>query len=183
MKEKPNLILLSSGGWDSRVLLEIACKMQFNPLCLLFDYGQKHLKELEFAKKTCKDKKVPFQQVQISLPKVHSKLTGNLQTTYEGVSPWYVPSRNLIFLSHAVSLAETMGVSIIWYGADFDDRLNLFPDCYQEWVVKLNKLLEINASTRITVYAPLLGVTKEVVRVMGKMFGIKEKEVFSGYGE
>ena len=54
----------------------------------------------------------------------------------------YVPGRNTIFISIAFSIAENLGINMIWHGADYTDRLNFFPDCYQEYFVAFNELLQ-----------------------------------------
>ena len=46
-----NAIILLSGGLDSTTTLAIVKERGYNPCCISFDYGQKQLIELEFAKK------------------------------------------------------------------------------------------------------------------------------------
>ena len=45
-----DIIMLYSGGSDSYLMLHLAKMARKNPYCLLIDYGQKHIKELEYAK-------------------------------------------------------------------------------------------------------------------------------------
>lgn len=179
--EKSDLILLFSGGFDSRLLLELALDMGKNPLCVLIDYGQIHVKELDKAEKVCKEKELNFSRVKITLP-VDSKLTNKVEGKYTGVSEWHVPSRNLIFIGFAASIAESRGIKTIWYGANYDDRMNLFPDCYQEWVHLMNIFLEKNGSYPIILEAPLLGMKKYMIEMLAKKYNIIKQEVHSGYG-
>jgi len=182
MKE---IILLFSGGMDSTLLMILALQLGYKPYCLLFDYGQKHKVELEFAMKQCEKcqliRQFAYEVVNLDLD-VHSKLTDGTEP-YKGVSPWHVPARNLIFISIAASIAESHGTDLVWYGANYEDREKLFPDCYQEWVFRLNQLLEINGSSKIKVEAPLLGMSKETIDKLRKSYNITDKEIFSGYGE
>ena len=179
--KKEDLILLFSGGADSTLLLEMALAIGYTPLCLIFDYGQIHKEEIDFAIKTCHKHNLGYEVTHLPLDGVSSALTdGNAQ--YEGVSEWHVPARNLIFVSLAVSWAESKGIDLIWYGANYGDRENLFPDCYQEWVYNLNNLLKINGSFPITVEAPLLGMQKNTIKQLMKTYNINESEIFSGYG-
>lgn len=180
-----NLIILYSGGADSRLMLEMALAREMKPYFVLIDYGQAHKEELEVAKKHLIDKELNFQVVKISGLNVNSGLTGSVtQGLYEGVHSHHVPGRNSIFLSLAFSIAEANGVDTIWYGPDYDDRIHLFPDCYQEYVVKVNELFEVAGSKKIKVEAPLMGMTKEMILdLLDKQYGVDAKEVFSGYGK
>ena len=46
-----DILILYSGGADSRLLLELTKKLEFTRIgCLLIDYKQLHIKELELAK-------------------------------------------------------------------------------------------------------------------------------------
>lgn len=181
MDKKYDLILLFSGGYDSTLLLKMALRHGLLPYCVLFNYGQKHVKELEFAKKICKECNVDWQVIDLFIP-VRSNLT-DVGKTYEGVNVHHVPSRNLMFVSIAASIAESMDVPLVWYGANYEDREQLFPDCYQEWVYQVNKLLEINGSRVIKVEAPLLGVSKDLIKRQAELLGITKDDIFTGYGE
>jgi len=174
------IILLFSGGLDSTILLNLALRSDMIPYCLLVDYSQKHVAELEYAKQCCNEKGIEFQEVQVRNLMVDSKLTGT-EVKYEGVSEWHVPSRNLMFISFALAVAESKGIDLIWYGANYEDRINLFPDCYQEWVYSLNQLIEKNGSKKIKVEAPLLGMTKETIQALAKIFNVNKENTFSGY--
>jgi 7-cyano-7-deazaguanine synthase len=175
------IVLLYSGGFDSSLLLSMALKVDYEPLCLLIDYGQIHIDELKYAEKFCQKLKVNHITISVTLP-VASKLTdGN--AVYDGVSEWHVPSRNMIFVSLAASIAESERISTIWYGPNYEDREALFPDCYQEWVYSVNKVLAINGSAPIVLEAPLLGMSKELIIRLAKSYGIDNKEVYSGYGK
>lgn len=176
-----DVALLFSGGYDSTLLLMLALEMDMKPLCILIDYGQKHVKELEFAMNQCIKNKVDYKQVAVGLP-TPSNLTSEAKT-YPGVSQYHVPARNLIFIALAVSIAEGLDIPLVWYGANYEDREHLFPDCYQEWIYRLNKLLEINGSAEIKVEAPLAGMMKNTIKSLAYKYGINEKSVFGGYTE
>ena len=179
--EKPNLLLLYSGGLESRLLLHLAVQL-YKPHCLLIDYGQRHREELSFAISCCSKLGVSKDVVGIETC-IDSALTGDKVVEYKNVSPWYVPARNLMFVSVAAGVAESKGIDTIWIGANYDDRINQFPDCSQEWVVSINETLQKSLSRPVRVIAPLLGFTKEMVWALAEQAGIKKEEVFSGYGK
>lgn len=181
------ILILFSGGADSRVLLELALFMKKVPYCLLVDYEQLHREELGFAKKQLESKNIEYQVVKIEGLNLSSALTGDGEQgrfgSPEEISNWYVPSRNLMFISVAASVSENLGIKTIWYGADASDYENRFPDCVQEWLGRVNKVLEINGSYPIKLVAPLLGFSKEDVLSLLKLFGVEDDEYFSGYGD
>ncbi len=174
------IVLLYSGGADSTLLLHLALKLGYTVICIGIDYAQTHKKELKYAKKNCTAKGIEFITVSIRAP-FSSNLNKDKQT-YEGVSPHHVPSRNLMFVSIAASIAESRGVDTIWLGANYEDRKNLFPDCYQEWVYSVNQLLQKNGSTEIKLEAPLLGMHKDTIQDYCKLLNINSTQIFSGYG-
>jgi 7-cyano-7-deazaguanine synthase len=178
-----DLIMLYSGGADSYLMLKFALQLGRKPYCILVDYGQKHIEELAYAKMQLEKELVKFQQVTISGLDIDSGLTGfNFPGIYEGVHPMNVPGRNTMFISIAYSIAESKGISEIWYGPDYSDFEHLFPDCYQSYVGAMNKVLEIAPVKPIKLYALLLGWTKEmVVEYLRVVFDIQLNEMHSGY--
>ena len=88
-----------------------------------------------------------------------------------------------MFVGIAASVAEDIGADTIWMGNDWSDYLNEFPDCKQEWIGRLGKVLEINGPNRINLEGPLMGLTKENILKMLKQRGVKGEDIFSGYGE
>lgn len=183
-KQKP-IVMLYSGGADSALMLRLAQMSGRQPHCILIDYGQKHAAELTYAVNQLKESGVTYQMMTISGLNVNSGLTGNLEEgQYDNVHEMHVPARNTIFISLAMSIAENMGVDEVWYGPDYSDRENLFPDCYQEYVVKMNELMQISGPKPIKLHAPLLGMTKEVILEMLETFwNITSSDLYSGYEE
>lgn len=184
MKNEYDLVILFSGGADSRLMLELALVNNMKPLCILIGYGQIHGQELEFAQKQLNSISVDYKEVSITLPVVSGLTGGGESGTFEGVHEMFVPSRNLIFIGIAASIAESRGINKIWYGPDYDDYINRFPDCYQEWVGKVNEVLKINGHMEVNLEAPLLGMTKEfILDTLENVFNVNLSELFSGYGD
>jgi len=179
-----DLVILYSGGADSRLMLEAAKELDLNPYCLMIDYEQLHPQELQFAKSHLEKAMVDHQTVKISGLNINSGLTGNGVKDETGeVHEMHVAGRNTMFLSIAFSIAESKGINMIWLGSDWDDRLNLFPDCYQEYIVTMNEVFKLAGPKPISVQAPLTGLSKENIIKMLKKRGIGEHEIFSGYGD
>lgn len=183
LKAKPDLVILFSGGADSMLLALMAEDLGRKPLFVLIDYEQLHREELEIAQRYLKKECLPYRIVMLHNLGITSGLTGSgIKGRFEGVHSMHVPSRNLMFISIAASIAEDMGIDTVWHGADWSDYLHEFPDCKQEWFGRVNKVLEINGPKSIKLEAPLLGFTKENILQLLKGSGIKMNEIFSGYG-
>ena len=179
-----DLIVLYSGGADSTLLLKMAKSIGKTPLALMIDYNQLHIEELDFAKKYLEKNSIPYMTVKLVDYNVNSALTGSGEKgLYQGVDIHNVPARNTIFLSIAYGIAESKGITEIWFGANWEDYDHKFPDCTQEYVGRMNNLLEISGVRPIKVYAPLLGMEKYMVKEMLKLYKVDEKEIYSGYGE
>ncbi len=189
MNEKVNppphkdIVMLYSGGADSALMLKFAQMSGRNPHCILIDYGQRHIEELDYAKKQLRAWGCQFQVVKIRDLNVNSGLTGSMKEgQYADVHEMHVPARNTIFIGLAMSIAESMDVDEVWYGPDYSDRENLFPDCYQEYVVKMNEMMQLAGPKPIKLIAPLLGMSKELILEMLDCFwGIKKTDLHSGY--
>lgn len=178
-----DLVMLYSGGADSMLMLKLAKMAGKTPYCLLVDYGQKHVAELDYALKQLQEAQVDCQKVVVDGLNINSGLTGHLtESRWDNVHSMNVPGRNTIFIGLAISVAENMGVDEVWYGPDYSDRLNLFPDCYPEYVVKMNEVLAISGVRPIKLVAPLMGMTKELIlQILEKTFGVQAEDMHSGY--
>ena len=183
--KQKHVVMLYSGGADSALMLRFAQMSGRAPYCILIDYGQKHIEELAYAERQLKQDGVPFKTIKIENLGVDSGLTGSLEESkYEGAHEMHVPARNTIFIGLAMSVAEHYGFDEVWYGPDYSDRENLFPDCYQEYVVRMNEMMKVAGPKPIKLVAPLLGMSKELILEMLDCFwSIKSTDLHSGYEE
>ena len=139
---------------------------------------------LGYAEKYLRKDDIAFRTVQLHGLGIQSGLTGRGEKgRFEGVHEMHVPSRNLMFVGIAASVAEDMGIDTVWYGADYSDFINKFPDCMQPWFGAMNDVLQINGPTPIKLEAPLAGLTKETILEMLDSKGVTSKDMYSGYGD
>lgn len=179
-----DLVVLYSGGADSTLLLNLARSAGRQPLALMIDYNQLHIDELSHAKNYTEKNKYENMTIKIDGYNVNSALTGNGEKgIYEGVNIHNVPARNSIFLSIAAGIAESKNINEIWFGANWQDYELEFPDCLQEYIGRINNLFEISGVKPIKVYAPLLGMSKELIISLLQIYNVQENEYFSGYGQ
>ncbi len=170
-------IVLLSGGLDSATVLYLAKKQGFKCFCLIFDYGQRHRREIDSAKKIARLANCQAQIIKISLPwkgsalldkkiKVPEKIT-------KGVPATYVPARNIIFLSFALSFAETIKAKAIFIGAHAQDYSG-YPDCRPEFFQAFAQMAKVGTygGGRIKILAPLLNKKKSWIISLGQRLGV-----------
>jgi 7-cyano-7-deazaguanine synthase len=172
-------IVLLSGGLDSATTLAIARSQDYETYALSFDYGQRHKRELDAAKKIAKSlgaKKHLVVKIDnqifagsaltddIDVPKSRSEgeIGGGIPVTY-------VPARNTIFLAHALAWAETIGAGHIFIGANAIDYSG-YPDCRPEFIALFETVANIATKAgiegaRLQIHAPLIKMSKaEIIR-------------------
>jgi len=185
--QKPKAILLLSGGIDSTNLLAQLSGEGKDIYALSFDYGQKHLVELDFAAKSAKKygvKNHAIVNLDNSLFKNSNALTNPLLEMTNAIQPALavVPARNTMFLSFALSYAQCIGAGGIYVAYNADDNTN-FPDCSIAFVKAFNQLIALqNRSEQpIKVVAPFIEMTKvEVVKLSAEL-GVNLGETISCY--
>ncbi len=183
MKNKKAVVLLS-GGIDSSITLYLALKKGYDCFCLIFDYGQKHKKEIQCAKKIAKRAKCKYEIIRFELPwkgtsLLDKKLTipknRTTQQIKKEIPSTYVPARNTIFLSFALSFAEAINAGVIFNGANAIDYSG-YPDCRPEYFSALEKVSSLGTKRgiegkSIKFLTPLIKMSKtEIIKT-----GIKLK--------
>ena len=135
---KKALILLS-GGQDSTTCLFWA-KSKFDKLIAVgFDYNQRHIIELECAKKICDNEKIQFEIIKLNKILSNSALIDknkDLNTNHpsnKNLPNSFVPGRNLIFLSIASTYAVNNNINDIVIGVCEADYSG-YPDCRKKFV-------------------------------------------------
>ncbi|MGM0441162.1 MAG: 7-cyano-7-deazaguanine synthase QueC [Elusimicrobiota bacterium] len=178
MNNTKKCIVLLSGGLDSAVCLGIAQKNGFSVMALTIDYGQRSSYEIKAAKQIVRSQNVKKHKIlKINLSKFGgSALTTDWKIPEEettGIPSTYVPGRNLIFLSVAVSLAEIEEAYSIFIGANVRD-FSGYPDCRRDFLQNFEQTanLATRDSTNIKIKAPLLNMKKSKIISKGKQLGI-----------
>src|SRR2546421_4378073 len=173
-------VVLLSGGLDSATTLAIARSQDCQVYALSFDYGQRHQRELEAARKIAKSLGAGEHRVVkidnqifagsaltddvVDVPKSRSE-----KEIGAGIPVTYVPARNTIFLAHALAWAETIPAGHIFIGANAIDYSG-YPDCRPEFIALFETLANVATKAgaegaRIQIHAPLIKMSKaDIVR-------------------
>ncbi len=185
-------VVLLSGGLDSAVTLYDALNKGYSCRCLTFDYGQRHDKEISAAKRVAKIAKCPIEVVKIKLPwkgsalldkKVKISSGGRARLPLAGrvsgdskIPSSYVPGRNIIFLSFALSYAEAIKAEAIFIGAHAQDYSG-YPDCRPEFYRAFRKAAAAGTKTGvenkpIDIKTPLVNKNKAGIIKLGRKLGV-----------
>jgi 7-cyano-7-deazaguanine synthase len=180
-----NAVVLFSGGLDSTTVLYYALSKKYKCYCLLFNYRQKHRKELQSAIKIADLLKVEFEVINLNLPWSKDALTDKNKKIPEHkkiasfIPTTYVPGRNTLFLSFGLSYAECMSADVIFIGANALD-FSGYPDCRPQFIDAYNNLVK-SLGLKIKVMAPLIHKTKAQIIKLGTKLKVPYQLTWSCY--
>lgn len=184
MSKRIHAIILLSGGLDSSTALAWAIKKQaWECHTVAFDYGQRHRVELEASANVAASMGITDHRViRVDLRAIgHSALTSDIPVPKDkvgqaGIPNTYVPARNLVFLSLAAALAETVSATRLVIGANVVDYSG-YPDCRPEFMDSFVQaaLLGTKAGSEgkgLEIAAPLISLNKSEIIAMGLDLGV-----------
>lgn len=192
VRDKKNAVVLVSGGLDSATLLAMAVDQGYRCHTLAFNYGQRHLAELEAGERLSRSLgAVDHKVIQLDLRAIGgSALTDDSLDVPEagvgeGIPITYVPARNTVFLSLALGYAEVLDAESIFIGVNAVDYSG-YPDCRPEFISAFNDLAAL--ATRcgvegepIKVQTPLISLSKADIIREGTALGVDYSLTVSCY--
>jgi len=187
-------IVLLSGGLDSATVLAYAKKKHRKICALTLFYGQRHSRELDSAKHLAKHYRAEHRVMKIALPwKGSALLDGKLKVPKnrslkimnKGIPVTYVPARNTIFLSYALSWAEVARAKAVYIGANALDYSG-YPDCRPGYMRAMEKVFILGTKNgseggKIKIQAPLIRMTKAQIIKLGDKLRVPYKKTWSCY--
>lgn len=186
MAEK--VVVIYSGGMDSFTVLNRALKDGKQVYALSFDYGQRHVKELDCARTVCNSLSIEHKVIDITAINqllAGSSLTDDIEIPeghYEAdnMKSTVVPNRNMILLSLAVGYAVSVGGDQVYYGAHSGDHA-IYPDCRPEFVMKMNEVCKIANYESVEIFSPYLTVDKTAILTDGLSMGLDYSNTWTCY--
>ncbi len=187
MTQTQKAVVLLSGGLDSATVLAIARREGYELYALSFSYGQRHVWELEAAKRVAASIGVAQHRVaeidlrvfggsaltdDIAVPKGRA-----MDEMSHGIPVTYVPARNTIFLSFALAWAEVLGSSDVFIGVNALDYSG-YPDCRPEFIGAFEKMANlatkagVEGRQRLKIHTPLIALSKAQIIVTGIELGV-----------
>ncbi len=191
MTRKP-LILLLSGGVDSATAGAILRASGYELFALSFEYGQRHVIELQAAKLLASQLNVKAHKVVTVDMRLFggSALTDDIEVPKDelgatGIPVTYVPARNTIFLTYALAWAEVIGAQDIAIGVNAVDYSG-YPDCRPEFIEAFTAMANLGTKAGIegrglTVHTPLAHMSKREIIEKGLELGVDYSLTHSCY--
>jgi 7-cyano-7-deazaguanine synthase len=176
------VLVLHSGGMDSTTCLYAAKKSGCEVYSLGVDYGQRLSIELMFAKRQCEAIGVPREviHVQWSKPDRPIPTDRSVAEMSKTISPAFLPSRNVVFLSLAMAHAAGIGADEVQIGLNCVD-FSGYPDCTVEFFESFSATNAIANPGGATLAAPLLRMSKREIAAMANGLGLGEHDTWSCY--
>jgi 7-cyano-7-deazaguanine synthase len=193
ISDKPKAIVLLSGGMDSLVCAGIARELGYELAFLHLNYGQKTAqKELSSFETIADYFNIPLAQRRV-IDATFLKLIGGSSLTDEKIAvadaelnnkevpTSYVPFRNTIITSIAISWAEVIGAEKIFIGAVSEDHTG-YPDCRPEYFNCFNKLIELGSqNSKIKIETPIIFMSKKEIVAKGIKLNLPFELTWSCY--
>ena len=179
-------LVLFSGGQDSTVCLAWALERFAHVETVGFDYGQRHVVELEM-RQPLREKLVALKpEWRMRLGDDHvvtidalaaiseTALTRDMQIEMgeNGLPTTFVPGRNLIFLSFAGAVAYRRGAKHLVAGMCETDYSG-YPDCRDETIKTMQRALSLGMDRELAVHTPLMRIDKAGTFAMALEIGGK----------
>lgn len=188
-------ISVFSGGLDCTVATSVYdkdCEIH----AITFDYGQKAFaQEVKASKKICEHMGWTHEVISLpwlakisnsslntdeDIPEVSEDDLDNFDKSRQTASNVWVPARNTVFTSIALSYAESIGAEIIIVGWNGEEG-ETFPDNSKEYMEEFNKLIEVGSPEKIRIEAPCIDLNKEEIVELGFDIGAPMELSYSCY--
>ena len=182
------VVVIYSGGMESFTVLNKAIAQGHQVLALSFNYGQRHVKELDVAASVCAELNIAHKVVDITA--INSLLSGSSLTDdidipeghyqEDSMQSTVVPNRNMILLSLAIGYAVSESADAVYYGAHSGDHA-IYPDCRPEFVRQMNVVSQLANYEPVEVVAPYLNQDKNEILADGLRMGLNYANTWTCY--
>ena len=183
-------VVLLSGGLDSTTTLAMALR-EGDAVALTFDYGQRHSREVERARRIAEHYGIQQIVFPLYLQGFSSALIKRGDEIPDGVEvrdeipATYVPARNILFLSIALGVAESIGADSIHIGVNAVDYSG-YPDCRPEFIEAFQRMADVGTKTGVEgraprIRTPILNMSKGEIVSAGTEMNVPWELTWSCY--
>lgn len=183
-------VAIVSGGLDSSVLAYHAKYIDPDTRLFTFNYGQRHVREIESAAEIARSLGTPHNVVDIrhitqyisnSVLTDPSRVMPHGHYEAENMAQTVVPNRNAIMLSIAYGYAINIGAERVAIAVHSGDHA-IYPDCRPEFIEAFDRMEKLSAGrSNIALWAPFLDTTKADIAKVGFVLGVPMGATWSCY--
>ena len=183
---KSKAVVTLSGGADSATILYLAIQQCDEVHAISINYGQRHVKELECAKKLCKFNNIKHTIVPFDLTifggspltdttmKVPKQSAQNQSTTV-------VPYRNTFIAMIAAAYCKANGLNTIYMGPTYEDLEN-YEDCRPVFFEALQQLVLVAGTIHdLEIRTPFITTCKQQIINIGQMLQVPYGDTWTCY--
>ncbi len=166
-------LILFSGGQDSATCLAWALERFARVETVGFDYGQRHVVEMQARLTVRAAITAAFPAWAARLGDDHvldiasfgkvaeSALTADreIEATERGLPSTFVPGRNLVFFVYAAALADRRGADVL-VGGMCETDFSGYPDCRRDTIDAMEQALRLGMARPFRIETPLMRLTK-----------------------
>jgi len=183
-------VVICSGGLDSVTLAHKVAQEQTLDALITFDYGQRHKKELDYARLCANDLGVKHHVIDIS--NVGKLLSGSALTDDVAVPDGHyaeetmkitvVPNRNAIMLSIAYGVAASCGAERVAAAVHGGDHF-IYPDCRPDFINAFETMQNyaLDGVAQIKLYTPFVTISKAEIVSIGSKLNVSFEKTWSCY--
>ncbi|MBD1546872.1 7-cyano-7-deazaguanine synthase QueC [Roseibium aggregatum] len=183
-------LVICSGGLDSVTLAHKVARENELVGLVSFDYGQRHKKELAFARACAEE--LGTEHTLIDIANVGRQLTGSALTDDVDVPDGHyaedsmkitvVPNRNAIMMAIAFGIAASRGADAVAAAVHGGDHF-IYPDCRPGFVEAFETMQRhaLEGLGEIRFYAPFVHRTKADIAAEGLRLGVDFTKTWSCY--
>lgn len=175
-------LVVFSGGQDSTTCLFWAMERYSDVEVVTFNYGQRHVLEIDVAKQIANEQSIKHHILDMSLL---TQLSPNALTSHDvaithdnNVPNTFVPARNLLFMSFAAALAYQIEAKHIITGVCETD-FSGYPDCRDNFIKSLNVTINLSMDVNFEIHTPLMWLNKKetwaLADALGKLDYVRNK--------
>lgn len=180
MKNKNTAVVIFSGGQDSTTCLFWARERYDEVIAVSFNYGQRHIKELECAKSIAKEYSIEHHIFDLALLNElapNSLTRSDIEVDHNapliGTPNSFVDGRNMVFITYVAIFAKQRGITDVITGVSQSD-FSGYPDCRDVFVKSLNTTLNLAMDYEFDIITPLMWIDKEETWALADSLGVLE---------
>jgi 7-cyano-7-deazaguanine synthase len=185
-------LVVLSGGMDSTTLAYLLHEGN-DIACISFNYGQRHVHELDFAQATCG--RLGVEHIVVDMSFMAGLLGGSALTDQSIAVPeghyaedtmkaTVVPNRNMIMLSIAIGVATARNMDFVATGIHAGDHA-VYPDCRPEFIEQMDQTARLATlgftKPQFQVTAPFVHLPKDKIAEIGHSLNVHWDETWSCY--